>query len=175
MPAVEQHKREVVIHQFSNGRIIHQCGCTNDPVHALTSERFDPFAHRPHASVDVANDHAVSQFVGFFLDSLRQLRKKRIGDIGDDQTDGVTFPADETACKKIGLVVELPRDFNNFFTGFRTDTGPVIECHGYRRRGDPGNPGDIFYRDFFYHMIFPGMRFPNLIPDIQRAGLVYRQ
>ena len=116
----------------------------NNAVHLVTGEKAEQLLGSLGILLAVAQHDIIAQLAGVRFDAERYLGIKRIGHLGNDETDYVGAAADETARERVDAIALFVADLYDPLARRLAQLLGAAEGAGYGRRGDTGNTGDIF-------------------------------
>lgn len=127
--------------QFVPGRRF-TCGDDN-AVHAMVEERFDTGFFAFGAPFANADERAVSARHQHFLNAADQLRRKRIGNVGQQNADDLGTLAFQTTSQPIGVIIQLAHDFQDFVAGGFADVATFVDDPRNSHRGHTSLRRDV--------------------------------
>src|ERR1700747_3424913 len=82
------------------------------------------------------------------LERLNNLRKERVCDFGDNQSEDAASPKNQSASLSVGVIAQLIDDFPHTLGELRIDRGNTVDRSRHGCRGNlrpPGNLSDIHW------------------------------
>ena len=116
----------------------------NNAVHLVTGEKAEQLLGSLGILLAVAQHDIIAQLAGVRFDAERYLGIKRIGHLGNDETDYVGAAADETARERVDAIALFVADLYDPLARRLAQLLGAAEGAGYGRSGDAGNAGNIF-------------------------------
>ena len=116
----------------------------NNAVHLVAGEKAEQLLGGLGVLLAVAQHDIIAQLAGVRFDAERNLGIKRIGHLGNDETDYVGTAADETARERVDAIALFIADLYDPLARCLAQLLGAAEGAGYGRSGDAGNTGDIF-------------------------------
>eukprot|EP01085_Mycamoeba_gemmipara_P002244 Mycagemm_TRINITY_DN10018_c0_g1::TRINITY_DN10018_c0_g1_i1::g.2244::m.2244 type:complete len:186 gc:universal TRINITY_DN10018_c0_g1_i1:650-93(-) len=156
---IKEHKRNVPFFQVMDLTFGAFAGNDDETVDLPVDEHIQQVPRFVSIFITASYDDRIAITLSLVFDNPRNIGKKRVRNIRDDQPDRMRFSAPQAFGQMIGLVVHFHSYLSDFMSDSLTYSGlfflPIKDIR-YQRRGNACLLCDVF-QGCFFHVCSPGL------------------